>query len=88
MGDPGKQLSSDQENMRKLIWVFRHLQIVKVNAIPPADRDAVFNIDVGDANLIAQRLRPVAPTFLENLDDLIKGLLTAQIIRSSTSPWE
>ena len=41
----------------------------------------------GDAYPIAQRVRPVAPMFREGLADLIKGLLTAQIIRSSTFSW-
>ena len=48
---------------------------------------AVCDIDVGGANPIAQRVRPVAPKFREKLADLSKGLLTAQIIRPSTSPW-
>ena len=47
---------------------------------------AVCDIDVGGANPIAQRVRPVAPKFREKLADMIKGLLTAQIIRPSTSP--
>ena len=32
-------------------------------------------------------MRPVAPKFREKLADLIKGLLSAKIIRPSTSPW-
>ena len=48
---------------------------------------AVCDIDVGDANPIAQSVRPVAPKFREKLTDLIKELLTARIIRPSTSPW-
>ena len=48
---------------------------------------AVCDIDVGGSNPIAQRVRPVAPKFREKLADMIKGLLTAQIIRPSTSPW-
>ena len=37
--------------------------------------------------MIAQRIRPVAPKFCKKLADLIKGLLTAQIILPSTYPW-
>ena len=65
----------------------RHLLIGKGNALPPADRGAVCDINVGDANPIAQRVRPVAPKFREKLDDLINKILTAQIIRPSSSPW-
>ena len=42
---------------------------------------------MGGASPIAQRVRPVAPKFREKLADLIKGLLSAKIIRPSTSPW-
>ena len=59
----------------------------KGNALPPAARGAVFDIDVGGANPIAQRVRPVAPQFREKLADLIKEFLSAKIIRPSTSPW-
>ena len=87
MGDPGKPLSSDQEKLRQLIWANRHLLIGKGNALPPTARGAVCDIDVEDALPIAQRVRPVALEFHKKQADLIKGLLTAQIIRPSTSPW-
>ena len=87
VGEPGIPLTEDQESMRQLIWKNRHLLIGKGNALPPAARGAVCDIDVGDANPIAQRVRPVAPKFREKLADLIKGLLSAKIIRPSISPW-
>ena len=87
VGDPGIPLTQDQEKLRQLIWKSRHLLIGKGNALPPAARGAVCDIDVGGARPIAQRVRPVAPKFREKLADLIKGLLSAKIIRPSTSPW-
>ena len=59
----------------------------KGNALPPAARGAVSDIDVGGANPIAQRLIPVSLKFRKKLADLIKGALSAKIIRPSTSPW-
>ena len=59
----------------------------KGNALPPAARGDVCDIDVGGEKSIAQLVRPVAPKFREKLADLIKGLLSAKIIRPSTSPW-
>ena len=59
----------------------------KGNALPPAARGAIHDIDVGNARPIAQRVRKVAPQFREKLADLIKGLLSAKIIQPSTSPW-
>ena len=87
VGDPGIPLTQDQEKLRQLIWKSRHLLIGKGNALPPAARGAVCDIDVGGARPIAQRVRPVAPKFREKLADLIKGLLSAKTIRPSTSPW-
>ena len=87
VGDPGVPLTEDQEDLRRLIWKSRHLLIGKGNALPPAARGAVCDIDVGEAWPIAQRVRPVAPNFREKLADLIKGLLSAKIIRPSISPW-
>ena len=59
----------------------------KGNALPPAARGAICDIDVGNARPIAQRVRKVAPQFREKLSDLIKGLLSSKIIQHSTSPW-
>ena len=87
VGDPGVPLTEDQEKLRQLIWKSRHLLIGKGNALPPAARGAVCDIDVGNARPIAQRVRPVAPKYREKLADLIKGLLSARIIGPSTSPW-
>ena len=59
----------------------------KGNALPPAARGAICDIDVGGAAPIAQRVRPVAPKYREKLSDLIKGLLAAKIVQPYTSPW-
>ena len=61
--------------------------IEKDNALPPAARGGVCDIDLGGTNPIAQRVRSVAPKFRDKLADLINGLLSAKIIRPSTSPW-
>ena len=86
VGDPVIPLTEDQEDLRRLIWKSRHLLIGKGNALPPAARGAVCIIGVGEARPIAQRVRPVAPKFREKLADLIKGLLSAKIIRPSILP--
>lgn len=55
--------------------------------MPPASSGDACDIDVGEENTIEQRKRPVAPKFREKLADLIKGLLSAKIVRPSTLPW-
>uniref|UniRef100_A0AAV1UBC5 Reverse transcriptase n=1 Tax=Peronospora matthiolae TaxID=2874970 RepID=A0AAV1UBC5_9STRA len=87
VGDPGVTLTDDQEKLRQMIWKNRQLLIGKGNALPPAARGAVCDIDVGGAKPIAQRVRPVAPKYREKLADLIKGSLSAKIIQPSISPW-
>ena len=87
IGDPNVPLTTEQHQLRLLIWKSRHLLMGKGNALPPAARGAICDIDVGGAAPIAQRVRPVAPKYREKLSDLIKGLLAAKIVQPSTSPW-
>jgi hypothetical protein len=84
---PEGSASEDIDRLRRIIWRRRHLLIGKGNALPPAARGAVCDIDVGDATPIAQRARRVAPQFREKVSNLLKGLLSAEIIAHSTSPW-
>ncbi|POM72330.1 Reverse transcriptase [Phytophthora palmivora] len=87
VGDPGIQTAEEIERLRQKIWKYRHLLIGKGNALPPAARGVVCDIDVGDARPIAQRVRKIAPRFREKLSDRIKGLLSAKMISYSRSPW-
>ncbi|OWY90294.1 reverse transcriptase, partial [Phytophthora megakarya] len=77
----------ERERLRRIIWKRRHLLIGAGNALPPAAFGAICDIDVGTAKPVAQRCRRVAPQFREKLSMLIKGLLSAKIITTSTSPW-
>ncbi|POM58530.1 Hypothetical protein PHPALM_36810 [Phytophthora palmivora] len=86
VGDPGIQTTAEIERLRQRIWKYRHLLIGKGNALSPAARGVVCDIDVGDAKPIAQ-VRKIAPRFREKLSDLIKGLLSAKMISYSRSPW-
>ncbi|KAE9191732.1 hypothetical protein PF004_g21520 [Phytophthora fragariae] len=87
VGDPTVNSAEEINRLRRLIWRHRHLLIGKGNALPPAARGIVCDIDVGGAKPIAQRVPKVAPQFREKLSDLIKGLLGARIINMTTSPW-
>ncbi|POM72921.1 LOW QUALITY PROTEIN: Eukaryotic/viral aspartic protease, active site, partial [Phytophthora palmivora] len=49
VGDPGIQTTAEIERLRQKIWKYRHLLIGKGNALPPAARGVVCDIDVGDA---------------------------------------
>ncbi|KAE9274549.1 hypothetical protein PF008_g29565 [Phytophthora fragariae] len=75
------------DRLRRMIWKKKHLLIGKGNALPPAARGVVCDIDVGEAKPIAQRVRKIAPQFREKVSDLLKGMLSAKIIQVSRSPW-
>ena len=87
MPDPGVAPKEQVDRLRQIIWQKRHLLMGKGNALPPASRGAMCDIDVGNARPFAQRVRKVAPQFREKLSDLIKGLLSSKIIQHSTSQW-
>ncbi|KAE8977714.1 hypothetical protein PR003_g25638 [Phytophthora rubi] len=87
VGDLADNTEDEIRKLRDIIWAHRHLLIGKGNALPPAAVGAICDIDVGDAAPIAQRVRKIAPRFREKVSDLLKGLLSAKIIRHSTSPW-
>uniref|UniRef100_H3H9I8 Reverse transcriptase domain-containing protein n=1 Tax=Phytophthora ramorum TaxID=164328 RepID=H3H9I8_PHYRM len=87
VGDPDFNTPEEIDRLRQIIWRRRHLLIGKGNALPPAAVGAVCDIDVGGATPVAQRVRRVAPQFREKLSDLIKSLLSAEMIVPSTSPW-
>ncbi|KAE9193524.1 hypothetical protein PF004_g20995 [Phytophthora fragariae] len=87
VGDSAVNTAEEIDRLHDFNWRLRHLLIGKGNALPPAARGIVCDIDVGGAKPIAQRVRKVAPQFREKLSDLIKGLLGARITKMSTSPW-
>ncbi|KAG3231555.1 hypothetical protein PI124_g23348 [Phytophthora idaei] len=85
--DPTSNTPEEVNRLRDGIWRFKHLLIGKGNALPPAVRGVVCDIDVGGAKPITQKVRKVAPQFREKLSNLIKGLLNAKVITFSTSLW-
>ncbi|POM70816.1 Reverse transcriptase [Phytophthora palmivora] len=87
IGDAKINTQEEIERLVQIIWKRKHLLIGKGNALPPAAKGVTCDVDVGNAKPIAQRCRKVAEQFREKLYQLIKGLLSARMIRHSTSPW-
>ncbi|GMF14950.1 unnamed protein product [Phytophthora fragariaefolia] len=87
VGNPNDNTQEQVDQLKQIIGRRRHLLIGKGNALPPAAKGAICDIDVGNAKPVAQRVRKVAPQFRQKLFQLIKGLLSAKIIQHSTSPW-
>ena len=55
--DPDGNTSEEVDRLRQIIWIKRHLLMGKGNALPPATRGTICDIDVVHAWLIAQRER-------------------------------
>ncbi|OWY98914.1 reverse transcriptase [Phytophthora megakarya] len=81
------QTPEEIDRLRQRIWKFRHLLIDKGNALPPAARGVVCDIDVGGAKPIPLQCRKLRIQFRDKLADLIKKLLSAKMINYSRSPW-
>ncbi|OWY91752.1 reverse transcriptase, partial [Phytophthora megakarya] len=81
------QTPEEIERLSQKIWKFRHLLIGKGNALPPAARGVVCDIDVGGARPIALKCRKLRIQFREKVADLVKGLLSAKMTNYSRSPW-
>ncbi|OWY99446.1 Eukaryotic/viral aspartic protease, partial [Phytophthora megakarya] len=74
--DP-EEAAEMEERLRQIVWKKRKWLIGKGNALPPAAKGVICDIDVGNARPVAQRVRKISSHFREKLADLIRGLLSA-----------
>ncbi|POM65604.1 LOW QUALITY PROTEIN: Reverse transcriptase [Phytophthora palmivora] len=86
IGDANINTQEEIKRLVQIIWKRKHLLIGKGNALECLTSSSEGS-DVGNAKPVAQRCRKVAIQFREKLYQLIKGLLSARMIRHSTSPW-
>ncbi|POM76150.1 Hypothetical protein PHPALM_6650 [Phytophthora palmivora] len=63
--DVEDQMAEEIERLAQIIWKRKHLLIGKGNALSPAAKGVVCDIDVGNAKPVAQRCRKVAVQFRE-----------------------
>lgn len=87
VGDPSVNTPAEIARMRAIIWSRRHICMGKGNALPPAAKGAICDIDVGGARPIAQKARKLPHELAEKVFTLLKGLLGARIIEVSESQW-
>ncbi|KAE8969432.1 hypothetical protein PR001_g27503 [Phytophthora rubi] len=57
------------------------------NAVPTPARGVICDLDVGDAQPVAQRSRPIRPEHLQKVYDLLKKLLETKLVEYSDSQW-
>ncbi|OWZ10188.1 reverse transcriptase [Phytophthora megakarya] len=74
VGDSGSATPEEIKRLRQIIWKKRHLLIGKGNALPPAAKGVVCDIDVGNAKPIAPRTRKVPTRFHEKVAGLGNAL--------------
>ncbi|OWZ08563.1 reverse transcriptase [Phytophthora megakarya] len=74
------QTPEEIDRLRQRIWKFRHLLIGKGNALPPAARGVVCDIDAGGVRPIVLKCRALRIQFRVKLAALIKGLLLTQLM--------
>ncbi|OWZ09002.1 Eukaryotic/viral aspartic protease [Phytophthora megakarya] len=79
--DP-EEAAEMEERLRQVVWKKRKWLVGKGNALPPAANGVICDIDVGNARPVAQRVRKISSQFREKLAGLIRGLLSARMIRA------
>ncbi|GMF57108.1 unnamed protein product [Phytophthora fragariaefolia] len=67
VGNPNYNTQEQIDRLKYIIWRRRHLLIGKGNALPPAAKGTICDIDVRNAIPVTQRVRKVAPQFREKL---------------------
>ena len=77
----------DVERVRDILKKHQPILLQGSNALPPAARGIICDIDVQGAKPIAQRARRVPPHLLPQLYQVLKDLLEAGVIEFSTSEW-
>ncbi|OWZ08883.1 LOW QUALITY PROTEIN: reverse transcriptase [Phytophthora megakarya] len=84
MGDSGSATPEEIEKLRQIIWKKRHLLIGKGNALPPAAKGAVRDINVVNAKPVALRTRKVPTRFRENNGVDIRLCIDYKLVNSLT----
>ncbi|OWZ01621.1 LOW QUALITY PROTEIN: reverse transcriptase [Phytophthora megakarya] len=86
VGDSGSATPEEIEKLRQIIWKKQHLLIGKGNALPPAGASCV-TLMPGTRNRSRCDPGKYPRGFGKKIAGMIKGLLAAETIRPSTSPW-
>ncbi|POM61193.1 reverse transcriptase [Phytophthora palmivora] len=87
VGEPGVTTDVQERQLKEILKRHRSIFLGDGNAAPAPARGVVCDLDVGDANPVAQRLRPVAPQVAIKVYELLKKLLETKLIEHSESPW-
>ncbi|KAG6619905.1 reverse transcriptase [Phytophthora cinnamomi] len=87
VGVPGKTTPEMDAQLRRMLEYHRKIFLRYGNAAPAPARGVVCDLDVGDANPVAQRPWSIAPHLLMKVFELLKKPLETGLIEISTSAW-
>ncbi|OWZ07734.1 hypothetical protein PHMEG_00019841 [Phytophthora megakarya] len=76
-----------QQRLVEMLKSDESIMILSGNALPPPAYGIVYDIDVNNHDPIKQRARRIPLRYLQKLYELLKGLLKAELIAFSDSPW-
>ncbi|OWZ14402.1 LOW QUALITY PROTEIN: hypothetical protein PHMEG_00012127 [Phytophthora megakarya] len=85
VGESGTSTPEDEQ--RTILKYHRAIFLGDGNAVPAPARGVTCDLDVGEANPVAQRPRSVAPHLSLKVYELLKKLLETRLIEPSKSPW-
>ncbi|OWY98790.1 reverse transcriptase, partial [Phytophthora megakarya] len=87
VGEPSMSTPEDERRLRGILKYHRAIFLGDGNAVPAPARGVTCDLDVGEANPVAQRPRSVAPHLSIKVYELLKKLLETRLIEHSESPW-
>ncbi|KAE9001585.1 hypothetical protein PR001_g17641 [Phytophthora rubi] len=87
VGEPGFSTDTQDRRLRCILERHRKIFLGDGNAAPAPARGVVCDLDVGDARLVAQRPRSIAPHIMIKVYELLKKLLETKLVEHSESPW-
>ncbi|OWY94842.1 reverse transcriptase [Phytophthora megakarya] len=86
VGEPGTSTPEEERRLRTILKYHRAF-LGNGNAVPAPTRGVTCDLDVGEANPVAQRPRSVASHLSIKVYELLKKLLETRLIKHSESPW-
>ncbi|OWZ06218.1 reverse transcriptase [Phytophthora megakarya] len=87
VGESGTSTPEDERKLRTILKYHRAIFRGDGNAVSVPARGVTCDLDVGEANPVAQRPRSVAPHLLIKVYELLKKRLEIRLIEHSESSW-
>lgn len=87
VGEPGETTPEMNAQLQKSLERHHGSFLGDGNAVPAPAKGVVCDLDVGEANPVAQRSRQIPPHQLQKVYDLLKKMLETGLVEYSKSSW-